>query len=185
MLSSRAAVGLGDLLGGLGRGLGPGEDLLGRGLLRRGDDGQRLGGGEIALAGVAGGVRRDREALVGGQVGGIAERDVLPGDGLVLVLGEASVGAGGDDRDAGIGAALERQVALPCLRLGGQLLEPCGGERGLGRVVVPGLLRRLPAGGDELPFPLPVNALRMPPKPLPVPTPTRRRPPAITTARPR
>src|SRR6185312_3874938 len=148
--AARSAL-LGYLLrGGLLR-LGLREGLLDRRAVRLVQELLGLGGCEVALAGVPGGVRVDRKALKCARLVGVARRDGLPGAGGVGVLVELGVRAGGEDRGVGLGRLGQRLIAIPSRDQRGELLLARSGELAGSAVVVGVVARgRGPARRHEL-----------------------------------
>src|ERR1700733_5461708 len=111
-----------------GLGLGLVELVLEEGLLGFGDEAEGLGLGQVALAGLAGGVGGHREAFESLDLARSGERLDVPGAGLAGVVLLPGAGTGGEDGEVGIGVLREAQVVLPILRGQAELLEAGGGE---------------------------------------------------------
>src|SRR5438105_15562402 len=128
----RCSAGLGNLRVGLGL-LDP---ALKQRALELGHEAEGLGGGQIALAGLAGCVGVRGEAFERGGLGWAGGGYVLPGVRRRPVVAEVLIAARGEDRDRRIGLADEGLVALVVLAECGQLLLAGGGELAGGGVDV-------------------------------------------------
>src|SRR6201986_4912941 len=121
---SGGSAGLGDR----GVGLGLFDAGLEQGALHLRDEAEGLGRGEVALARLlcrvgVGGKALERGGLVGAGVG-----DVGPGGSGGGVIAQVLVGAGGEDRDRGVGLLDQCPVVLVILGKRGQLLLAGVGE---------------------------------------------------------